>query len=73
MIFHDFPISDGYDSYPMTFLVDPGANTSLMSVESYQKWFSHIPLQKMMGTVKAVDRREVESVLESFATEVRFG
>ncbi|MCP3664967.1 MAG: hypothetical protein GY696_21135, partial [Gammaproteobacteria bacterium] len=73
MIFHDFPIRDGYDFYPMTFLVDPGANTNLMSVESYQKWFSHIPLQKMIGMVKAVDRREVDSTLGSFATEVRFG
>ncbi len=57
----------------MAFLVDPGANTSLMSVESYQKWFSHIPLQKMIGTVKAVEHRELESMLGSFATEVRFG
>ncbi len=56
----------------MTFLVDLGANTSLMLAESYQKWFSHIPLQKMIGTVKAVDRQEVESVLGSFAIEVRF-
>ncbi len=36
-------------------------------------WFSYIPLQKMTGTVKAVDHWEVESVMGSFATEVQFG
>ncbi|MCP3665919.1 MAG: hypothetical protein GY696_26050, partial [Gammaproteobacteria bacterium] len=73
LIFHDFPISDGYNFYPMTLLVDPGVNTSLMSVESYQKWFSRIPLQKMTGMVKAVDRWEMESVMGTFAAAIQFG
>ncbi len=37
MIHHELNISDTTDFYPMDFVVDSGANTSLMSREFYDK------------------------------------
>ncbi|MCP3663591.1 MAG: hypothetical protein GY696_14055 [Gammaproteobacteria bacterium] len=39
MIHHEFNVSYDTGFYPMDFVVDSGANMSLMPRESYDKWF----------------------------------
>ena len=72
-IFHNFDIWDGTAFYPMSFMVDTGANTSIITAQSYKKWFGHIPLTPYLGQMYAVDGHPVQQIMGTFATTIRFG
>ena len=73
LIQETFYVSDGgIGCSPMTFLVDTGANVSLMSQKSYKERFGHIPLQKGGQSINAFDGRSVK-VLGTFKAKVVFG
>ncbi|MCP3667446.1 MAG: retroviral-like aspartic protease, partial [Gammaproteobacteria bacterium] len=73
LTFHNFQISDGTTWYPMKFMVDSGATTSLMSGASYDRWVGHITLHPPDKKVYAVDGRLVKDIRRYFQTKISFG
>ncbi|MCP5023154.1 MAG: hypothetical protein GY930_15460, partial [bacterium] len=73
MIHHEFNISDTAGFYPIVFVVDSGANTGLMSRDSYDNWFrSYFPLNPVLSQFTSVDERPLRNILGIFESKIDF-
>ncbi len=68
LIRRNFMISDGEHFYPMKFMVDTGANVTVISRRSYDAWFDHLPLKRFPGRMLAVDSHPLQQVAGTFET-----
>lgn len=70
-----FYIADGTGTgfYPMSFMVDSGANVSVMSKDSYESYFSHLKLQPPVKTIRCADGSNLQGCMGSFKVKLSFG
>ncbi len=73
LIYQEFTVDGKGKPQILNFMVDCGANSSLMSTQTYEKHFSHLPLQPASQRPFAVDGRPVKDLVGIVEVSVSFG
>ena len=64
-------MSDGHHFNNLRMEVDTGADTSTVTMDTYKRLFSHLPLLKSTTTVRNYDGSPIDNIKGQFKTKVR--